>query len=103
MSSTTWMNGIFNSHVVLGNTSFNKFLSVNRNQLVPSALTGQRIWIKLGGNFKLLNVPSYYEMGLNYSKWVYELDYDTLEIITYTELNQNKIHLSFKSLNQKNL
>ena len=101
MSSTTWMNGIFNSHVVLGNTSFNKFLSVNRNQLVPSALTGQRIWIKLGGNFKLLNVPSYYEMGLNYSKWVYELDYDTLEIITYTELNQNKIHLSFKSLNQK--
>ena len=101
MSSTTWMNGIFNSHVVLGNTSFNKFLSVNRNQLVPSALTGQRIWIKLGGNFKLLNVPSYYEMGLNYSKWVYELDYDTLEIIVYTELTQNKIHLSFKSLNQK--
>lgn len=96
-SSTNWMNGIFNSHVVLGNTNFNKFLSVNRNQIVTNSLTGQRIWLKQDDEYKLLNMPSYFQMSFNYSKWFYHLDDDLIEITSYMEYGHLKNHLIFKS------
>jgi len=99
-SSTNWMNGIFNSHFVLGNTNFNKFLSVNRNQIVTNSLTGQRIWLKKDDEYQLLNIPSYFEMSFNYSKWYYQFDDDLIEITSYMEYGHLKNHLTFKSHNK---
>lgn len=101
ISSTSYMSGIFNSHIVVGNTKMNIFLSYIRNPLNLNKINGQRIFIKIGSEYKLLNQPSLFEMGLNYCKWVYLIDDDTLTIINSTKLNDPIIELSIESQNNK--
>ncbi|MDR9831642.1 cellobiose phosphorylase [Vibrio sp. FNV 38] len=72
MSSTHHMFGIFNSQLTLGNTSFNKLLGVNRNSLNQFKHSGQRIWVKEHGKYNVLAMPSAFEVGLNFSRWVYK-------------------------------
>lgn len=80
MATTNWMFGVFNSHVVLGNSSFNKFLGDLRNPLNVQKISGQRIYIKSNDTYHLLGLPSYYVMNALATKWVYVLDDDTIEI-----------------------
>ena len=72
LSSTAWMYGIFNSHVTIGNTNFNKLLSFSRNHLNVQRSSGQRIFVKTGGGYELLGVPSAFETGLNHARWIYK-------------------------------
>ena len=46
LSTTVYMYGIFNSQIVLGNTSMNKLLSNSRNALNVMKRSGQRIYLK---------------------------------------------------------
>ena len=71
LSSTHCIYGVFNSHIVLGNTSFNKLLGVERSSLNLFKSSGQRIWVKEGDSYSLLTMPSAYENGINHSLWVY--------------------------------
>lgn len=80
LSSTNYIFGVFNCHVVVGNTNFHKFLSNIRNPLNVKKITGQRLFVKINDEYKLLGVPSVYELGLNYAKWVYKFDDDILTI-----------------------
>ncbi len=84
ISSTQYMNGIFASHVVIGNTNVHKFISTPRSFLDFLKTGGLRIWIKLDGTYRLLSVPGLYEMGMNYSKWYYKLNQDRIVITSYT-------------------
>ncbi|GLC82280.1 GH36-type glycosyl hydrolase domain-containing protein [Lacrimispora brassicae] len=99
ISTTSYMSGIFNSHVVVGNTSMNIFMSYIRNPLNIMRMNGQRIFIKINDEFRLLCQPSIFEMGLNYCKWVYQLDHDTLTIINRTKLNSPVIFMEINSQN----
>ncbi|QQV79543.1 hypothetical protein JG559_10675 [Enterococcus faecalis] len=45
LSTTVYMYGIFNSQVVLGNTTMNKLMSNSRNALNVMKRSGQRIYI----------------------------------------------------------
>ncbi|MCL2286237.1 MAG: cellobiose phosphorylase [Firmicutes bacterium] len=83
MASTNWIYGVFASHVVLGNTSFNKLDTNCRNGLNVSKASGQRLMVKQDGAYKLLTMPAVYEMGFNYAKWLYKLGEDIIEIRSY--------------------
>lgn len=84
ISSTQYMCGVFNSHVVIGNTDFHKFLSTPRGFLNILKNSGQRIYINLNGKYRLLSLPGLYEMGMNYSRWFYKLPEDVLTVTVFT-------------------
>ena len=99
IADTGYIYGLFNSQIVCGNTSFNKLLTNQRNPLNVQKISGQRMFIKLNGKYRLLTMPNIFIMGLNYLKWIYKLDHDILEITSFVSLDHSKIELVFNSKN----
>lgn len=97
MSTTTYMYGIFNSQIVLGNTSMNKLMSNSRNALNIMKQSGQRIYVKEGQQWRLLTMPSAYEMGLNSATWYYKFNDDLLKITTYAANDLREIRTVIES------
>ncbi|PEJ59254.1 cellobiose phosphorylase [Bacillus sp. AFS002410] len=94
ITSTSYMYGLFNAQVVVGNTSMNKMMSNARNSLNIMKTSGQRIYVEIDDQYHLLTMPSMYEMGFNYARWYYKTD-DELFIIsnfTTTELPEIRLH-----------
>ncbi len=73
MATTNWMFGVFHSHVVAGNSSFNKLLGDLRNPLNLQTISGLRIYVMIDGNYHLLGIPSAYDMGGATTRWIYQL------------------------------
>ena len=101
MSTTVYMQGLFNSQIVLGNTSSNKLLSNSRNALNAMTHSGQRIYLKEAGSWRLLGLASLFEMGLNSAVWYYKYQDDLLKIETYTVADGREIRTTFTSKRQK--
>ena len=99
ISSTQYMYGIFNSHVVIGNTDLHKLLSTPRGALNLLKNSGQRLYIRLGSTYRLLNLPGLFEMGMNYSRWYYKLDDDILSVTAYTAASASDLILEVESRN----
>ncbi len=72
LSSTTYMAGVFHSHLSIGNTSFNKLLSITRTPFNIFKTSGLRIFIKRGATYQLLGMPSCYEIDLHTCRWRYK-------------------------------
>ncbi len=87
LSLTAWMFGVFGSQLVIGNTSFNKLLSVCRNSLNVLKASGQRIFLWTDRGFELLGLPSAFEMGPNSARWIYHDDRITVTILVATSLD----------------
>lgn len=98
ITSNHYMYGMFNSQIAIGNTNMNKLLSNARNPLNIMKTSGQRIYIEMEGTFRLLTLPSVYELGFNYSRWYYKLPNDLLLIKAYTTVEEKSIHLEIRSL-----
>lgn len=79
-ATTVYMPGVFNSHIVLGNTSFNKGISNIRNPLNIAKTSGQRIYIEDGESYRLLTMPSLFEMTPQQATWHYLLDDDEITV-----------------------
>ncbi|MGF1701946.1 cellobiose phosphorylase [Photobacterium makurazakiensis] len=99
MSSTHGMYGVFNSHVVIGNTSFNKLLGVDRTSLNLFKFSGQRIWIKEGEEHRILTMPSAYEAGLNFSRWVYKYQQGFIVITSFSAQDSTAIQMDIETVN----
>lgn len=99
ISSTQYLYGIFNSHVVIGNTDLHKLLSTPRGALNLQKNSGQRLYIRLDGSYRLLNLPGLFEMGMNYSCWYYKLNEDILQITAYTAAQAPDLTLEVRSRN----
>ncbi len=84
--SSNYINGVFTSQNAIGNVGQNTLNSNIHSSLDIQKMYGQRMFINIDGNYKLLNAPSYYEMGLNYSKWFYKIGELELNIIVYTDV-----------------
>jgi len=74
LTTTVWMQGVFNSLTTQGHVAINRFLSTQRGYAVPFFSNGQRIFVDLEGNgkFHLLQNPSAFLMGANICRWVYK-------------------------------
>ncbi len=97
ISSTNYIFGVFNSHIVVGNTNFNKFTTNIRNPLNCRKISGQRIFIEIDGKYKCLGIPSIYEAGLNYSKWIYKINNDILVVSSMVLVDSPQLILDVKS------
>ncbi|PYZ92690.1 cellobiose phosphorylase [Salipaludibacillus keqinensis] len=101
LTTTSYMYGIFNSQLVVGNTSFNKMLTNARNHLNVMKTSGQRIYIEANGSYQLLTMPSVYEIGFNYNRWYYKTNDDLLIITNYTIVDSPELHLHVRSVKGK--
>ncbi|TXK81014.1 GH36-type glycosyl hydrolase domain-containing protein [Paenibacillus sp. N3.4] len=101
LTTTSFMYGIFNSQLVVGNTSFNKMMTNARDALNVSKTSGQRIYVEIEGEYRLLTMPSMFEMGFNYARWFYKTAADTLVITNYTTLDTPEVRLHVRSSSGK--
>ena len=93
LTTTTFMYGIFNSQIAIGNISMNKMMSNARNALNVLKTSGQRIYVEIDGAYHLLTMPSLYEMGLNYARWFYKTEEELFIITTFTSVDSKQIQL----------
>lgn len=69
---TSFMFGVFQSHLTQGNVNFNRFLSVHTDPLNLLRHTGQRIFIHYQGEYQQLGVPSAFAMSPGQCRWLYK-------------------------------
>ena len=80
MCATCWMHGVFAAQLTVGNTSFHKLFSVSRDPYNITRSSGLRILIDEGGGWRLLAVPSVFEIGLSDCRWIYHLGERTVTV-----------------------
>jgi cellobiose phosphorylase len=97
MTTTSYMYGIFNSQLVVGNTNFNKMTTNARNALNVPKTSGQRIYVEIEGLYRLLTMPSLFEMGFNYVRWYYKMQDDLLIITNFTTVDTPEVILNVRS------
>jgi cellobiose phosphorylase len=73
LSVTCWMHGVFAAQLTIGNTSFHKLFSVSRDPYNVTRTSGLRVWIEVDDAWRLLGVPSAFEMGLADCRWIYAM------------------------------
>jgi len=71
LCATSWMHGIFGAQLTIGNTSFHKLFSISRDPCNITRASGLRILADLGQGWRLLTVPSIFEIGLSDCRWIY--------------------------------
>lgn len=98
MSSNPFMAGIFNAHITAGNTNFNVLHSIYSNQFGLASPAGQRVFIKKNTRWYLLGVPSAFEMGFNFCRWIYNTGDLLLEIVTWTSTHTHQVNFRFRIL-----
>lgn len=98
ISVTCYASGIFNAHLSQGNTNFNVLLSIPASQFNLHTDAGQRIIVEFDDQHYLLGIPSAYEMGLNYCRWIYKSGTHLFEVRTWTSVDKPRVYTDFKIL-----
>ncbi len=80
MCATCWMHGVFAAQLTIGNTSFHKLFSVSRDPYNVTRASGLRILVDTGRGWRLLAVPSAFEMGLGDCRWIYRQGRRTITV-----------------------
>ena len=80
LCATCWMHGVFGAQLTIGNTSFHKLFSVSRDPYNITRGSGLRMLVDLGDGWRLLTVPSAFEMGLSDCRWIYRLADRTITV-----------------------
>jgi cellobiose phosphorylase len=88
MTSTTFMYGVFNSHVSQGNSQRNALFSLNTHPLNFYRFTGQRIFVKLDGVQYQLGVPSAYEISVHGTRWLYKQGKTLIQVRSWATVDQ---------------
>lgn len=101
ITSTSYIYGLFNAQVVVGNTTMNKFLSNARNGLNVMKTSGQRIYVEIDGTYHMLTMPSLYELGFNYARWYYKTESETFIITNFTTVDTPEVRLNVKTKSGK--
>jgi 1,2-beta-oligoglucan phosphorylase len=71
LCATCWMHGVFGAQLTIGNTSLHKLFSVSRDAYNITRASGLRMLIDTGEGWRLLAVPSIFEIGLSDCRWIY--------------------------------
>jgi cellobiose phosphorylase len=80
LCATAWMHGVFGAQLTIGNTSFHKLFSVSRDPYNITRASGLRILMQTKDGWRLLTVPSAFEMGLSDCRWIYQLGGRTVTV-----------------------
>ena len=77
---TCWMHGVFAAQLTIGNTSFHRLLSISRDPYNITRGSGLRMLVDADGSWRLLTVPSAFEMGLDDCRWIYRIGNRTITV-----------------------
>lgn len=99
MACTHYMYGVFGSQTVVGNTSFHKLHSVARGLLNVMTNSGQRLYVRIAGEYRLLTVPALYETGFSHATWHYVVDDDIISVTLFTCAHKPAMTLRVHSRN----
>jgi 1,2-beta-oligoglucan phosphorylase len=80
LCATAWMHGVFGAQLTIGNTSFHKLFSVSRDPYNVTRASGLRMLMETKDGWRLLTVPSAFEMGLSDCRWIYRLGERTVTV-----------------------
>ncbi len=80
LTSTVWMSGVFHSMLTQGHVSINRFISTVHSYLGLFRSHGLRVFVELGGVWRLLNVPSAFEMSPDSGRWIYRHEEGVIEV-----------------------
>ncbi len=80
LCATCWMHGVFCAQLTIGNTSFHKLFSVSRDPYNIARASGLRMLVETTDGWRLLTVPSAFEIGLCDCRWIYRLDQKTIAV-----------------------
>lgn len=113
LSATAYAPGVFASHVVLGNTSANRLVTVQRHHLGLQHTSGVRVWVsdpvlnaegsELKGapadpaGLRLLGLPSVVRFDLGGTHWVYLTDLGRIDVRTVAAAHENRIDIVVES------
>lgn len=105
LSATTYAAGIFASHIVTGNTSSNRLVTVSRHPLNLLPSQGLRLIVsKPGSGTKyLLSVPSAFSISWGQMRWRYSTELGQIEVVTYVDSQDNRIYIDAEAENQLDL
>jgi 1,2-beta-oligoglucan phosphorylase len=78
LSVTCWMHGVFGAQ--LNGSALHKLLSASRDPYNIVRTGGLRILAEIGGEWRLLTLPSLFDMGLSDCRWVYQADARTIAV-----------------------
>jgi cellobiose phosphorylase len=103
LSATAYAAGVFASHVVVGNTTANRFLSVQRHQLNLLRQAGLRVLVRerrpdaTGPGWRLLGVPSALVMDLGGVRWVYRRADLAVDVTTTARAHDRAIEVRVRA------
>jgi 1,2-beta-oligoglucan phosphorylase len=80
LTSTVWMNGVFHSMLTQGHVSFNRLLSAVHSYLGLFRSHGLRVFVELAGEWRLLDVPSAFEIQPQACRWIYKHQGGVVEV-----------------------
>ena len=98
LTSTVWMDGVFNSMLTQGHVSFNRLLSTTRSYLALFRSHGQRIFVEVQGRWQLLDVPSAFEIQPDACRWLYRFADGVIEVRSQAQSAPHEIRLSARVL-----
>jgi CRISPR-associated protein Csx3 len=76
---TAYAAGIFSAQSYLGNPNLARLLPVVRNALGVARAAGQRVFVRVGAEWRQLGVPSAFAMTPGEVRWIYRLGADQIE------------------------
>jgi len=97
LSTTVFAHGVFGSHTVLGNTSFDTLTTVHRNHLNLLRANGVRVLVAVDGGWRMLGTPSAFVLDVGEARWVYDLDGGRVEVRTVADATRDALLLEVVS------
>ncbi len=94
LTSTVWMNGVFHSMLTQGHVSINRFLSTVRSYLGLFRSHGQRVFVEIDGAWRLLDMPSAFEMSPDLCRWIYRHDAGEIQVRAEARSEPHELTLS---------
>ena len=96
LTSTAWMSGVFHSMVTQGHVSINRFLSTVHSYLGLFRSHGQRVFMQDGDKWRLLNVPSAFEMSPDRCRWIYRHGKGVVHVVSEAKTDPHELLLAIE-------
>jgi len=98
LTTTAWMAGVFNCLLTQGHVSINRFLSTTRSYLGLQRAQGQRVFVEADGGWRLLDLPSAWEMRPDSCRWLYAHDGGLVEVALLAGAREHALELRLSVL-----
>jgi 1,2-beta-oligoglucan phosphorylase len=100
LTSTTWMAGMFHSHVTQGHVARNRILSACRSYLGLKQATGIRVFVRSADhdNWVLLGEPSAWAVDPDRCRWWYRHEAGLLEVVSTAPADVHQLGLMIRVL-----